>query len=879
MFKPVLFWRRRRKDADFQAEVEAHIAMEAEEIRCEGSANGPDAEAAARREFGNVLRAREQFYQSSRWMWLDHLRRDVAYALRVLRRNPGFTVVAVISLALGIGVNALVFSVVNALVLRPLPVDHPEELRVIENNHFHLGQSFPAYRDLRDQNQVFSGLLGVRVVQIELDSREGATRTWGYLATGNYFDVLGVRPALGRFFHQEDDRVPGGSPYAVLSYATWQSRFAGQRDVLGSTIRINRQPYTIIGVAPQEFHGTEVFYWPEVWVPMMMQAQIEPGNSWLEEPGAFNTWVIGRLKPGITSAQATGNLNTIAHSLELKNPDENKGMKFNLSHPGLMGNVIGGPVRAFSFGVLTLAGLVLLTACANLASMITARGADRQREVAISLSVGATRWRVQRQALTETVVLGLLGGIAGLALAALLARLLSTWRAPLDFPVQFDVKPDWRVFLFAAAISVITGVLFGLAPAHSAAKTDAQAVLKGEPCAWRGRRIAFRDVLVVAQVAICFVLVSACVMSLRGLQRTLTVPLGFDPHGVTVAGFDLGLAGYTTERGRDFQRRALTALENLPGVQSAAYSNSVPLSIDENTSSVYAENHPAPRAGGEARSAITYEVSPNFLRTMGIQLLAGRDFTWHDDSKSPRVAIVNHAFGRKVFGEDSPLGKRFHIGSGSTLLEVVGVTEDGKYSGLTDSQQLAVFLPAPQQYNTTTTMIVRSALPEQELISRMRQAMANLDPDLPLFGVGGLGNLLSFAFLPARASAIALSAFGILAIMLAITGIYGLVAYSVAQRTHEIGIRVAIGAGPTQVVKLVLGRTFKLLAAGSMIGMIMALASTRFMSSVIFGVGTSADLLAFPAVLLTILLLGAISTWAPTRRALRIDPTSALRHE
>jgi predicted permease len=719
----------------------------------------------------------------------------------------------------------------------------------------------------------------MRVVQIELDSREGASRTWGYLATGNYFDVLGVRPALGRFFHQEDDRVPGGSPYAVLSYATWQSRFAGQGDVLGRTIRINRQPYTIIGVAPREFHGTEVFYWPEVWVPMMMQAQIEPGNSWLEEPGSFNTWVIGRLKPGITSAQASGNLKTIAHSLELKDPDDNKGIKFNLSHPGLMGNVIGGPVRAFSLGVLVLAGLVLLTACANLASMITARGADRQREVAIRLSVGATRWRVQRQALTETVVLGVLGGLAGFGLAALLARLLSTWRAPLDFPVQFDVKPDWRVFLFAAAISVVTGVLFGLAPAHSAAKTDAHAVLKGEPSAWRGRRIAFRDVLVVAQVAICFVLVSACMLSLRDLQRTLTVPLGFDPHRVTVAGFDLGLAGYTTERGRDFQRRALTALENLPGVQSAAYSNSVPLSIDENTSSVYAENQPAPRAGGKAKSAITYEVSPNFLRTMGIQLLAGRDFTWHDDSKSPRVAIVNHAFGRKVFGEDNPLGKRFHIGSGSTLLEVVGVTEDGKYSGLTDSQQLAIFLPAPQQYNTTTTMIVRSTLPEQELISRMRQTIANLDPDLPLFGVGGLGNLLNFAFLPARASAIALSAFGILAIMLAITGIYGLVAYSVAQRTHEIGIRVAIGAGPAQIVKLVLGRTFKLLALGSMIGLIMALASTRFLSSVIVGVGTSADLLAFAAVLVTIGLLGAISTWAPTRRALRIDPTSALRHE
>src|SRR6266852_967699 len=872
-----MFWRRRRKDADFQAEVEAHIALEADQLRADGTATSTsDVDSSARREFGNVLRAQEQFYESSRWLWLDHLRRDAAYSLRVLRRNPGFTLVAIISLALGIGVNALVFSVVNALVLRPLPVDHSEQLRVLENNQFHLGQSFPTYRDLRDQNQVFSGLFGTRVVQLELDSRDGAARTWGYLATGNYFDVLGVQPALGHFFHQEDDQVPGASPYAVLSYATWQSRFAGHRDVLGKTIRINRQPYSIIGVAPRDFHGTEVFYWPEVWVPMMMQAQIEPGNGWLDNAGSFNTWVIGRLKPGVTAAQATANLNTIAHSLALKNPAVNEGMRFNLSQPGLMGNVIGGPVRAFSFGVLLLAGLVLLTACANLASMLTARGADRQREVAIRLSVGATRWRVQRQALTETLVLALLGGIAGLGLAALLARLLSTWRAPLDFPVQFDVTPDWRVFLFAAAISVVTGILFGLAPAHNAAKTDANAVLKGEQDGWRGRRIAFRDVLVVLQVAICFVLVSACLLSLRGLQRTLTVPLGFEPHGVTVAGFDLGLAGYSAERGRDFQRRALAAVENLPGVKSAAYSNSIPLSIDENTSTVYAENHPRPRAG-ESRVATTYEVSPNFFATMGIQLLAGRDFNLHDDSKSPRVVIVNHAFGRKVFGVDNPLGKRIHIGSGDTLFEVVGVTEDRKYSSLAESQKLAIFLPALQQYNTTTTLMVRSALPQEELISRMRQAIAQLDPDLPLFGVGSLGNLLSFAFLPAHASAIALSAFGILAIMLAITGIYGLVSYAVAQRTHEIGIRVAIGAGPAHVIKLVLGRTFKLLAAGSAIGLVLAIAGARFMTSIIFG--ASADALAFVAVWLTSGVLGAISTWAPTRRALRIDPTSALRHE
>jgi predicted permease len=529
-------------------------------------------------------------------MLLEHLRRDVAYAFRVFVRNPGFTFVAVISLALGIGVNALIFSAVNAIVLRPLPVEKPGQLAFLENGMFNAGQSFPAYRELRDHNQVFSGTLGYRVVQIEVESETGVSRTWGYLATGNYFDVLGVKPLLGRFFHAEDDLHEGGSPYAVLSYGSWQSRFGGNRDIVGKTIRINRQPYTVIGVAGRDFHGTEVFYWPEVWVPMMMQAQIEPGNSWLDEPATFNTWVIGRLKPGVSIGQATANLNTIAAELARSNPKVNEGLSFHLARPGLVGDALGAPIRAFSFGVLLLAALVLLTACANLASMVAARAADRQREIAIRLSIGATRSRVIRQLLTETLVLSALGGASGYGLATLLSHTLSAWHAPLDFPVQFDVTPDWRVFCFAAAISAIAGILFGLAPARHAARTDSNAVLKGETSGFRGQRLALRDVLVVVQVALCFVLVSACLLSLRGLQKSLSIHLGFEPQGVTMTAFDLGLAGYSQDQGREFQRRALDALSRLPGVQSAAYSNSVPLSIDQSHTSIYPEGQSDLRA-------------------------------------------------------------------------------------------------------------------------------------------------------------------------------------------------------------------------------------------------------------------------------------------
>ena len=868
-------WWRKRNDSDFTAEISSHLELEIDRLKNEGMSQA-EAEQAAKRSFGNVRHAEEQFHESSHWMLLEHLRRDIAYALRMLARNPGFTLVAVISLALGIGVNALVYSVVNAIVLRPLPVDQPQQLVFLENSGFGAGQSFPNYREIRDRNQVFSGTLGYRVVQLELDLHSGASRTWGYLATGNYFDVLGIQPFLGRFFHAEDDLHAGGSPYAVLSYGSWQARFSGDREIIGKTIRINRQPYTVIGVAPKDFHGTEVFYWPEVWVPMMMQAQIEPGNSWLEEPRTFNTWAIGRLRPGITAQQATANLNTIAAELARSNPSANAGLGFRLARPGLIGSALGTPIRAFSFGVLVLAGLVLLTACANLASLVTARAADRQREIAIRISIGATRGRVIRQLLTETLVLSALGGTAGYGLATLLAGVLSAWRAPMDFPVQFDVSPDWRVFCFAALVSVVAGILFGLAPARHAAGTDANAVLKGEGGALHGRRFALRDVLVAIQVALCFVLVSACLLSLRGLQRSLTLHLGFEPKGASIVQFDLGLAGYSQQQGRDFQRRTLETLQQLPGVQSAAFSNSVPLSVDQNHSSMYPVDQPNLTAS-TVPIAIVYQVSPHFFETMKIHMMAGRDYDWHDEAKGPRVAIVNMAFAKQILHTNNPLGKRFSRGPGGPLQQVIGVVEDGKYMSPQEATTPVLYDCMLQNYNTTTTMIVRSSLPEAEMTERMRQTMAKLDPELPLFGTGPLNRVLAFAFFPLYTAVIALSAFGVLAIILAATGIHGLVAYGVSRRIHEIGIRVAIGANPSQVIKLVLGKTLKLLGIGALIGLGLALAAARLLESVIFG--STRDPLVFSAVCLTMIIIGLISCWGPTARELQVEPTVALRHE
>ena len=868
---------RERRTSELREEFCAHLAMEEQE-NLESGMSREEAHYAALRCFGNVTLAQEGSTEMWGWNSIETFLQDLRYAWRMLRRNPGFTAVAVLSLALGVGANALVFSVVNALLLRSLPVERPDQLVFLESKSG-ITQSFPNYRDLRDRNKAFSGLVGYRLVPMEFESASGATRIWGLLATGNYFDMLGLHPVMGRFFHQADDLHPGASPYAVLSYSAWRGRFGGDSGIVGKTVRINRLPYTVLGVAPPDFHGTELWYWPEVWVPMMMEPQIEnyPDAGWLDNRGTWDTWVLGRLKPGASKTQALANLNTIAAQLAREHPDNNEGLQFKLAEPGLAGDYFGGPAKAFTLGVLGLAALVLLAACANLAGLLTARARDRQREIAIRLSIGARRARVVRQVLTETLVLSLAGGAAGYTLAFVLSQALTRWRAPMDIPVQFDVNPDWRVFLFASVVSIVAGALFGSAPAWRAAKTDTNSVLKGAATSSVRRRLAFRDVLVVLQVALCFVLVTTCLISLRGLQQSLKMRLGFEPQGVSVVAFDLGLAGYSEEKGRAFQQRVLDAVKQLPGVRSAAYSNSVPLSIDQSTTTVFPGDKPALRPS-EGTSANYYEVSPGYFETIGTKLLAGRDFNWHDDAKAPRVAIVNRAFGRQVLHSESAAGKRFRQGPKGSLVEVAGVVEDGKYQSLTESQQPAVFWPMLQNYNGTTTLEVRSSIPAAQMVREMRQAVAGLDPELPLYGTGSVDQMLGFAFFPTHAAAIALSAFGVLAIMLAVTGIHGLVSYAVARRVREIGIRMAVGARPSQVLRLVLGRTMALLAVGSAIGLVASLAAGQVLASVVYG-ASSRDPRTLLAVLATIVVLGLISSWTPTRRALGIDPIAALRCE
>jgi predicted permease len=647
---------------------------------------------------------------------------------------------------------------------------------------------------------------------------------------------------------------------------------------VGATVHINGGAYQVIGVAPRGFIGTELFYRPEVWVPMTMTPQIEARSSYLDERQTRNTMALARVRTGVTIAAAQANLQAIAAALAREYPRSDEGQRLTLSEPGLVGDSLRTPIKAFTLGVLTLAGLTLLMACVNLAVVLTASGADRRRELAIRLSIGAGAGRLRRQVLTETLLLGIAGGIVGLALAFGAARALSAWRLPVDLAVQFDVAADVRVFMFALAISVGAGLLFGLAPARQATRTDPNAALKGlEVASLVRRRVAFRDVLVAVQVALCVLLLAACLLALRGLQTALTKPIGLDPRGVTIAGFDVGLAGYEHARGRDFEHRALEAVRQLPGVEAAAYSDTLPLNIDQSSSHAVPDDRPN-LALPDMISTSRYRVSSDFFRTLGIRLLQGREIRSEDGSNAPGVAVVNEAFARQVFRTTDAVGRRFKYGSTGSWLAVVGIVEDGKYLTLNEAPRPAVFEAIDQHYSSTVVLAVRSSRPSDDVVSAMRATLARLDPRLPLYETQSLEAMLALVLLPSRVASVALGAFGVLAFLLALTGLYGVVTHAVARRQREIGIRVAIGARPVQVIRLVVWRTIALLGIGAVLGGVLVLLAGRVLESIVYDVSPREPWV-LGGVALVLIVVGTLSCWAPVRRALGVNPTDALRSQ
>jgi predicted permease len=801
---------------------------------------------------------------------------DLLIAFRQLRKAPGFAVTAILTLALGIGVNAVVFGVLNAVVLHPVNVPHSDNLYTVQRFQF-ASQSHPDYLDLRDRNRTFDGMLTFKIMgPVGLDTGGNPSTAWPYLASGNYFDVLGIQPHLGRFFHDADEHGTNSSPYVVLSYAYWHGHFHGDASVVGRPVLINKRQLTIIGVAPQGFRGTELFFAPAMWIPMVEQPTLE-GYDALQSRGNHSEFVVGRLKPGVTAGQATADLNVLGAWLSKTYPGENDGVKFTLARPGLIGDMLGGPARAFMAGLMLLAGLILLAACANLGSLFAARAADRAKETALRLALGSRRGLILRQMLTESVLVSLAGGALGLAGGVVLLHWLSAWQPIPDTPINVPVNPDAGTYLVALLLALASGLLFGMVPVRQVLRADPWQVIRTGAAGGGVKRFTLRDVLLAVQIAICAVLVTSSLVAVRGLARSMHSNFGFVPQNVMIVGSELHMAGYTDERITQMQLRMLDAVAAIPGVTSVGYSDHLPLGIGGGDSFVYTDATTDYRPTNVAADAMTYHVSPGYPEAAGTRLLAGRTLSLNDDDKAPKVALINRQFAVKVFGSvDKAIGGHFKYWNG-TRAEVVGVLEDGKYRTLTEDQQPAMFFSFLQQRSSGTWLLVRSSRDPEEISKALQQTIHALDPGLP-FAVKTWNRELSSALFAARVATVALGVLGLLGAMLAVTGIFGMASYTVSKRLRDLGIRMALGARRKQVLRSALGRAFVLLSVGSAAGLGLGILASKVLSFIVYQAAPN-DPLVLGGVVLTMLAVGLVATWIPAQRALAVDPMILLRDQ
>lgn len=813
---------------------------------------------------------------------METLIQDVRFSFRRLLKNPGFTVIALLSLALGIGANSSIFSLVNTVLLRPLNAARPEQLvevyGTLHNGADETIVSYQNYKDYRDRNEVFAGLLGYRFAPMSLSHGGNNERVWGYLVSGNYFDVLGIKAAQGRTFLDEEDRTPGSHPVAVMSYGCWQRRFGADPSLVGKNVQLNGHAFTIIGIAPKDFKGTEVAYSPELWVPFMMDEQIEPGSDWLTRRGDDNIFVLGRLKPGVTQAQAESSLQAITLQLAKEYPDDNAGRGVKLLPPGLFLPSIRRTVIGFAGVLMAVVGLLLLIACVNLANLLLARATERRKEIAIRLAIGASRARLMRQLLTESVLLSVCGGVLGVLFALWITDLVASTKLPTDIALSFDIGVDWRVLVFTFLLSLVTGIIFGLLPALQSSNPNLVSSLKSDETGAGGfRRSHLRDALVVAQVALSLLLLISTGLIVRSLQRAQSMNPGFNPANAVAVSFDVGLQGYDETKGRAFQQQAIERVSALPGVQAVALASYLPLSLNFNYTGVYIEGQPF-NGGSNLPIVIPANVSPNYFKTMSINL-RGRDFTAHDKEKESRVAIVNETFARRFFPGGEAIGKRFNFGGPSDpYWEVIGVAADGKYNSLGEQPMPLVYRPLFRNYESTATLVARTTSDPQATIGGIRNEIHNLDPDLPLYEVKTLTEHMSIPLFPARVAALVLGSFGVIALLLAAFGIYGVMSYVVSQRTHEIGIRMALGAQAGDVLRLVVRQGMWLALIGMCIGLIAAFALTRIMSSLLYGVSAT-DPVTFAGVSLVLAVVAFVACLLPARRATKVDPMIALRYE
>jgi len=814
---------------------------------------------------------------------MNNLLQDLRFALRQMRRSPGFAITAVFILALGIAANVIVFGVLQALILQPLDVPRPDRVVTFANRE----QGYPAYsypevRDVRDGNTVFSGVAAYAFDLFGLEV-EGATRpAWGDEVSGQFFEVMDVKPFLGRLLRRADDDHPGAAEVAVITWPAWKNTFGSDPNIVGKIVRINKHPYTIVGVTPEGFYGTEKFMQPEVFVPMANQASLD-GTNWLESRTEKETvYPIARIKDGITKAQVQAELNTVAAHIAHLHPKDEDRLGLKLARPGLMGDFVGGAVRRFLGGIMLLAAIVLLAACANLGGLFAARTADRTREIAIRMAIGSSRWRILRQVLMEAFVISILGGACACGLAWMTLTGLAQWHPPTDYPMKFLVAPQPSLIAMAFLISVLACVLFGLMPLRQIFKADPNDAIKGSGSqAGAGRRWALRDILLAAQIALCCVTVTAAFVSMRGLIKTLTMDRGFNPSNAVLTKFDLSEAGYSGEAAEQVQRQLLVKVSQLPGVEAAAYANATPLA-DTADIPVFTQQSTDFRDSNKAFDTFLFNVSPGYFNAAQTSMLAGREFSFSDKANTPPVAIVNRQFARSLFHSDQAVGRYFKDSSGKSI-QIVGMVPTGKYFLLSEDPQEAAFFPILQRPTPTTSLIVRnrpdsSGMATANMAATVRKVIHDLDPGIPIRQSTDWTSSLALSLFPSQVATVALGLFGAFGLLLSITGTFGLASYTVSKRLRELSIRVALGAQAKQIFSAALGRMLILLATGSVSGILLGVAASRILSAIVFQ-ATAQDPFVLVAVALTILLTGALSVAGPVRRALNVDPALLLREQ
>ncbi len=820
---------------------------------------------------------------------MGSLLQDLRYAFRVLLHKPGFTIVAVLTLALGIGANATIFSVVDAIVFRPLPVNDPGSLvRLFNTSNIEIVEtdnlSYPDYVDLRDKNDVFSSMLAFDTASLVFGKGDHSDVATGYVASGNFFDMLGVQARLGRTFHPEDDE-PAAAPVAVISYAAWQRRFGSDPNIVGQRIDLSSTPFTIVGVAPEGFTGLLKPYSPEFWIPIGKHATLRDGGAAsLQNRQERNLDIVGRLKPGVTLEQAKANMTALARGLAEVYPDTNlnRGLLVIPANRIAVDPSLDKYVYIGSAFLMTLSGSVLLIACANLANLLLARGMARRREMAIRLSVGGSRRRLIRQLLTESVVLAVMGGAAGLLVAMWCAAFLNVIKLPLPIDFALGVQLDWRVLAFTFAVSVATGIVFGLIPALHASKLDLNSALKDESGAVKGSRgrALLRSALVVGQVTVSLVLLIFAGLAVRSLRNATSMDPGFNPRNVVVATIAPRLSSYGETKGRAFFRELLARLNALPGVESASMTANLPLTLSVALSFFTLEGEEQ-LPENQRRLVDMTMVSPEYFRTVGIPFIAGRDFSERDQDAASQLVVINETMARRFWPNENPVGRRFSttlFGAQLRRAEIIGVVKDGKYRTLGEEPRPFVYANMVQNYAGMATLIVRAGGDTRTVFADIRKTVSSIDRSMPVFGLMTLTERIGPSLLLPKYAAMLFGAFGVLGTLLAVVGLYGVVSYSVSQRTHEIGVRMALGGQRSDILKLVVGEGMVLTGVGLALGLAGALVLARFISVILYGIG-SADPVTFIGISVLMIVVTLEACYIPARRASGVEPTVALRYE